>query len=401
MKFLNRFRITNKTLGAVLFGLFAFLILASFVFAQGIGEISSPFQSTAPDITTCSTSVKDCILWAFSFAFSFLIWLAGTFAVIMFVYAGILYISQPSKASEIHSRLYWGAIGLIVALSAFGIVKTIEFSITRNAGAFLMAPVYAQENPLNQFIRNQENIRPAGISGCENAKSIFSYIKGGQMGDVPSGLLGKCILGFIGTKVLPVVYTISLLWSVGVLLWLGLEYVQSGKNDSSLHQKLLWAIIGVVVTVLAFSAVKAIEIALTVPENVAPPPGSGTQLPVSKICVPSITSAEVAGRFSDMIIYRNSVAALDSDKQAYLSYFGTTEGRQTGMEELIYTKAMAEEIKCNFLNLKKSCANNLCITDQIGWANKIRTATNLDNSKYGSGVTAKDAFENYDYEFGE
>lgn len=232
------------------------------------GGAAYPFRfgltapKSAPELTTC-TSVGRCILLIFSFVFKILIWIAGAAAVIALILAGINYIGKPEEAQRVHARIVWALVGIAVALASFAVVRIIEATLTRG---FAMMPIaYAQtnQNPLEQF-RPPSGL--AGIPGCNprGGLSIFGYLRGQQ---VPSGLLGSCTLGLLGLKILPFVYTVILLLSVGQLIVLGYLYATSGGQVANLHQRLLWSIIGVMVAVLAFSAVKALEISLTVPES--------------------------------------------------------------------------------------------------------------------------------------
>lgn len=404
MNLIKNFRISKKAL-LILSAVFLFTAFNLSMYASAyIEAVEYPFQygthktQSAPEITECSKSIKSCILWAFSGIFSVLIWLAGALGVIMFVWAGILYITKPQEAAKIHSRLYWGVIGIIVSLASFGIVKFIEFNLTRGIGA-LYTPAsqiaFAAEsvNPLERFLKTQESVRPAGISGCENANSIFSYLNNKKgVSAIPSGLLGKCILGFLGTKILPIIYTISLLWSVGVLIWLGLEYVRSGGNVSDLHKKLQWVIIGIIITVLAFSVVKAIEIALTVPEVAAPPEGKETPvLPTAvRDCEIETTLRQV---IENKFIFMMDLKKMNADDRIamYKDAYKENSNRQRAIEEIIYTKAIAEELKCQGKSFKA----------QEDWAKRIRSAVNLNNrsdpdyNKYNASVSAQQALTNY------
>ena len=240
-----------------------------FVKEYGLGGGGSP----APTITNCTQgaeSIKTCMLWGFGYIFKILIWFAGAAAVIMFVLAGIGYITQPQKAQDNHKKLIWGVVGLIVALSAFGIVKAIESGLTKGVSFEKIESVavqfiagnsaYAQvSNPLQDFSPPSQ-----AKGGWCDAKSILQYAPFKSNGVAPpKGLLEKCVLGFLGLKVLPVVYTFSLFFTVAIITWMGYEYATSKGEVSALHKKLLWAIMGVIITVLAYGIVKALEKSLT------------------------------------------------------------------------------------------------------------------------------------------
>lgn len=230
-----------------------------------------PDRPGAPNITKCN-SLPNCLLWFFTIMFRTMIWLAGVFAVVMIILAGLAYMTKPDDAKNIHSRLYWAALGLIVALLAFGLVQFIEFNLTKKISfvnfayaARALPPPALATSPLDDF---EPPERLGGVPGCD-AVSIFKFLPGdGQRNqDIPVDLWKNCVLSFLGNKILPLIYTISLLFSVGVILWTGLEYVQSGGNVSNVHNRLIWAIVGIIVTVLAFSLVKAIELSLSIPST--------------------------------------------------------------------------------------------------------------------------------------
>ncbi|GIW66143.1 MAG: hypothetical protein KatS3mg095_0041 [Candidatus Parcubacteria bacterium] len=78
---------------------------------------------------------------------------------------------------------------------------------------------------------------------------------------IPPGLLGRCLL-FFSLRILTLIYTISLLTSVGFIIYSGFIF-STKPNDENARKYLIWAVIGVVITILAFSIVKAIEFSLT------------------------------------------------------------------------------------------------------------------------------------------
>lgn len=78
---------------------------------------------------------------------------------------------------------------------------------------------------------------------------------------IPSGLLGRCLLDF-AKRILIIVYTVSLLISVGFIIYSGALFATK-PNDENAKKYLIWAVIGVIITISAFSLVKAIEYSLT------------------------------------------------------------------------------------------------------------------------------------------
>lgn len=88
--------------------------------------------------------------------------------------------------------------------------------------------------------------------------TIFEVLRGAG---VPPGLLSKCLFYFT-QKILTLLYTISLFLSVGFIIYAGIMFTVKQDNQEA-KKYILWAIIGTILTILAFSLVKAIEISLT------------------------------------------------------------------------------------------------------------------------------------------
>lgn len=88
--------------------------------------------------------------------------------------------------------------------------------------------------------------------------TIFDVLRGQP---IPPGLLSRCML-WLAQKILTLLYTLSLLLSVGFIIYSGLLFATK-PNDENAKKYLLWAVIGAIITILAFSLVKAIEFSLT------------------------------------------------------------------------------------------------------------------------------------------
>ena len=73
---------------------------------------------------------------------------------------------------------------------------------------------------------------------------------------------GTCLL-WLFNKILSIIYTLALLLGVIFLVYAGIEYITKPGDAKSVHQRLTWGIVGIVVAIVAFSLVKAIEISLT------------------------------------------------------------------------------------------------------------------------------------------
>lgn len=91
--------------------------------------IENPEGLTSINLCQPTDSLQACIAKVFSIVFRFLIFVAGAFAVIMFVWAGILYISKgddPGEAGKAKGKIVAAAIGLIIALIAYVAIQIID-----------------------------------------------------------------------------------------------------------------------------------------------------------------------------------------------------------------------------------------------------------------------------------
>jgi len=115
--------------------------LFNFVYAQKIQEPATPTElkcgyahslpSTLERIIPSSTNIwEDCFLYYVERILNLLYFLALTFGVIFLALAGISYISQPDKIKDIHRRLIYGIIGIVIAMLSFTIVKIIDIFFT-------------------------------------------------------------------------------------------------------------------------------------------------------------------------------------------------------------------------------------------------------------------------------
>jgi hypothetical protein len=74
---------------------------------------------------------KTCFLFYAQRILSFLYVLALMLGVIFLSWAGILYITKPEKSSEIHKRLIYGGLGIVLAILSVTIVKIIDLFFTK------------------------------------------------------------------------------------------------------------------------------------------------------------------------------------------------------------------------------------------------------------------------------
>lgn len=71
-------------------------------------------------------SSTDCLVYFLLKIISTMYYLALIIGIIFIVWAGILYITKSNKAKEIHSRLIYGIIGILIAILSLSIVKIIK-----------------------------------------------------------------------------------------------------------------------------------------------------------------------------------------------------------------------------------------------------------------------------------
>ncbi len=69
---------------------------------------------------------KICILYYLERFTSFSYGIALALGVLFLVWAGILYITQPEKTKDIHGKLFYGVLGIVIAILSVTIVKIID-----------------------------------------------------------------------------------------------------------------------------------------------------------------------------------------------------------------------------------------------------------------------------------
>jgi len=125
----------NKSKNLVyLVALISLFSIFSLVFGQGGPDlpIGQPPQESA---IVSGQNIRDVIANLFRWVFLILTWVAGALAVIYIVWGGINVIIQ-GKIDEGKNRLIYGAIGLVIALISYALVKLIEnIVITGGVGA--------------------------------------------------------------------------------------------------------------------------------------------------------------------------------------------------------------------------------------------------------------------------
>jgi len=108
--------------------------LFNFVYAQ-IQEPTPPESLKCGDVSLPSALQKSdlskdiwkvCFLYYAQRVLSFLYVLALMLGVIFLSWAGILYITRPEKSKDIHNKLIYGILGVVLAILSFTIVKIID-----------------------------------------------------------------------------------------------------------------------------------------------------------------------------------------------------------------------------------------------------------------------------------
>lgn len=85
-------------------------------------ELKSVFEQTELD----QNIWEICSLYYLSKFLSLFYNLALMLGIIFLTWSGILYITKPEKSKEIHDKLKWGIIGVIIAILSLTIVNIIE-----------------------------------------------------------------------------------------------------------------------------------------------------------------------------------------------------------------------------------------------------------------------------------
>jgi|GEM_PF-2228290 len=93
---------------------------------QAIWIAPSGYSGPFPRVAVCEKGIGQCLLFFFDRALRILYFAALALGVIFLMWAGILYITKPLEAKNIHQRFIWGIIGIIVGITSFTIVIALE-----------------------------------------------------------------------------------------------------------------------------------------------------------------------------------------------------------------------------------------------------------------------------------
>lgn len=103
-----------------------YLLIFNLVLAARDNQFFS--EETLPPDIRCS-KFSECLSLLFMGVLRALTSLATALAIIFITWAGILYITKGSsgeKSKEIHKRIIWAVVGLIVALLSYALVIFLE-----------------------------------------------------------------------------------------------------------------------------------------------------------------------------------------------------------------------------------------------------------------------------------
>lgn len=230
-----------------LFAVLFLFVCILFVSAQ-IGDFLSPTR-TPPEIK-CGEDFFSCLAFFFAKILQIIIVGAIFLSVIFIAYAGFLYITKggsPDERKKIGSMIMWAAWGLVVALLAFAFVRFLE-NVLRKPEEMILLPnyVYAQdivEPPL------PESLKCGPIS-------LPSVLKTTQI----SGNFWQICLIYYIERILSLLYGLALALGVIFLSWAGLLYITNPQKAGETHKRLIFGIIGIVISVLSFTIVKIIDL---------------------------------------------------------------------------------------------------------------------------------------------
>jgi len=184
--------------------IFASVLIGSFCFAQKRLEIIYPTVPGAEPPTTTKTALPEYLKYVFTFA----IMVSGLLAFGALVYGGFSYLTSagdPSKMKEGQDQIMAGFLGLIIILSSYLILNTINPQLV------------ILEEPL---IKGGGGIKIYTMANCQEDDENPSFMVSQSMADLTDpdlnwGLDGKQIssIKFLGSA-----------GSLSVILWTGTEF---------------------------------------------------------------------------------------------------------------------------------------------------------------------------------
>jgi hypothetical protein len=132
----------------------------------------SGYSGPFPRVAVCEKGIGQCLLFFFDRALRILYFAALALGVIFLMWAGILYITKPLEAKNIHQRFVWGIIGIIVGITSFTIVIALENWL---AGGL------ATEVPTTGGGGEISGISGPAQEGSVSVRSVYAYVKNNQL----------------------------------------------------------------------------------------------------------------------------------------------------------------------------------------------------------------------------
>ncbi|GIW67176.1 MAG: hypothetical protein KatS3mg096_044 [Candidatus Parcubacteria bacterium] len=221
------------------------LVLFNIVLAQNLGFPSI----NLPPVIDCGENFFACLGFFFNKILRIIIVLALVLAAIFIAWAGILYISKGSpgeKGKEIHQKIIYAVIGLVVALLSYAFVMAIETWLTKQQIYLPINFTYAQVT---------EPELPKKIAGC-NIPSVL------ESTNVSGAAWKDCFLYYL-QRILSLLYVLAIFLGVIFLSWAGILYITKPEKSKDIHKRLIYGIIGIVIAILSFTIVKMIDLFFT------------------------------------------------------------------------------------------------------------------------------------------
>lgn len=179
---------------------------------------------------------------------------AFVLSVIMFAWAGFLYMAKPEKSQEIHKRLLWGAVGFIVAILSYALIKALQLLITpppSTGSGFFISPSLSLIN----FVLAQEEPPKTLKCGGINIPSVLET----TTLNIGENAWFLCLV-YIIQVILNVFYKAVFVLATIFLLWTGIQYITKPEKSADLHKNFIYITIGIIMGFFSFTIVKLIDL---------------------------------------------------------------------------------------------------------------------------------------------
>lgn len=226
-----------------------------------------------PPLIKCGNNFFGCLNFFFILIFKIFTAFAFILTVLFLVRAGYIYIARGDKPEEIkkaQSSIKYALIGFIVAFLSFAFVSFLEKIIANVSPETVIKKDYlllilSKLNKLNILhISFAESIPitppPEKIScGGVSLPSIFSGTT-----NLSSDIWKTCLIHY-ATRILSLLYFLSLSFAVIFLVWAGILYITKPEKSGEIHKKIIYGIVGIIITILSFTIVRILELLFTRP----------------------------------------------------------------------------------------------------------------------------------------